>query len=225
MDPEVNGSNLGNPPVQTPPAVTPPVVPVTDVNPGSNPNWEQMYKGLQGTYNTLYTKNAELQTSFNTLNTEHERVKGDLVKAQNDLKTATDGLSAKDQTLLTKQSDVEKKDAELQRVRLIAEKFPSLMGMEIQGMLPVAATTEELQTKLTAFLDTMNKAIDSKAIVNLQNTPPGPVQINNNMPPVLSEDELYNKIQALAGSRIPEEKAEYERLYPLYIQMKQNPTK
>jgi chromosome segregation ATPase len=223
MSSNPNVINPGNDPVGSTPdkevvsQTTPPAI----TNPGTSQDWESMYKGLQATYNKLFNANAELEKKHVTLNTEHEQIKQELAKTKEDLVKATGTLTEKDKTLLEKQSTVETKDVEVKRLKLIATKYPMLMEMEEQGFF-ANLKTDELEPKFQALQTSINAAIDGKAKVTLQNTPPS-ASTTKDMPPVLNADELWAKITTLAGSKDPKILAEYERLYALYLELQKNP--
>lgn len=224
MDPTTN--NPGNPAVPTdavvPPVPTPAPAPVSTVATPGTTDWEASYKGLQGTYNKLFNDHKDLEAKYNTLLTDHEKIKQDAARAATELGTASTGLQTKDQEIAQHKTEIENQKAQYQRLKLIAQKFPNLIVMEEQGLIP-AMKPEELEPKLDALNKSILESIDNRAKASLQAAPPGPSSNNNNIPPVENEDEVYEKLTKLAGSKKPEDIAEYKRLDALYMQLKSKP--
>lgn len=222
-DPIPNNPGTPAPEPKEPPA--PPANPPasSNGNPGTTTDWETSYKGLQGTYNKLHTDHVALQDKYDKLVVENEKNKQEVIRITGELGTAQSGLQTKDQELSKHKTDLETKASEYQRLKLIAAKFPALLVMEEQGLIP-AMKLDELEPKLLAINESILKTMDSKARAALQAAPVGtPPSSTNNIPPVESPDEIYNKLQKLAGSKIPEEQAEYQRLYGLYMQLLNKP--
>lgn len=216
-------NNPGNEPVvpqpdPTPAPVTPPAVP----NPGTSTDWEASYKGLQGTYNKLHGEHTQLQQKYDALNVDHQKTLQELQKAQADLLAANNGLTEKEKLVLEKQSTAEKTASSLERLKLIAKKYPDLTSMELEGLIP-EVPADQLETKLQALQQSMNAIIDQKTKQSVLNVPPKSSTPTLLEPNPLTQEELSTKLMALAGSKDPKDVAEYERLFALMIELNQKP--
>lgn len=208
---------------------TPPQVPPSGTFSAGNQNpptqqekstdWEQQYKGLQGTYNKLHANNADLAQKYTTLTEEHEKVKQDLVHAQSELSKLQASLGDKDKALSERQNDVDAKARQYERLKTVAAKYPMLVNLELNGLIPDVAP-ELLDEKLQVLNETIVKQIDSKASDTLKNTPPGSTQFTTQTPPVNDVESVYERLNLLAGSRDPKDQAEFEKLSQIYIELK-----
>lgn len=203
--------------------VVPPVVQASTTNPPTNQansaDWEQQYKGLQGTYNKLFTGNAELVQKHNALLEEHEKLKQDLARVQSELSQSQVSLGDKEKTILEKQTNVEAKARQYERLKTIAAQYPMLVNLELNGLIP-DIKEEELPEKLRVLNETITHQIDAKTADTLKNVPPGASQFTNQIPPVNDIDSVYSRLNTLAGSKDPKDQAEFEKLSELYIGLK-----
>lgn len=211
---------VSQPPQPAPPPVAPPTPTVT--NPGTT-DWENSYKGLQKTYNVLFNDHEALKSKYEVLGAENEKNKQEIVRLTGELGTASTGLQTKDQELTKSKTEVESSKSQYQRLKLIAEKFPQLLIMEEQGLIP-NMELKDLEPKLQAIANNISSSIDARARGSLQAAPPGSGgSQNNNIPPVESVEDIFEKLQVLAGSKRPEDVAEYNRLYTLYQELLDKP--
>jgi hypothetical protein len=95
-------------------------------------------------------------------------------------------------------------------MKLIVSEYPELAAFEAKDLLPTAATIEELKPKLDLFKETVTGKSKQQVLDTLNGASGG---INN--PPAdtpLTKDQIYDKLQKLAGSRSPADQKEYETL-------------
>lgn len=202
---------------ETPPASQTPIQPPIDQT--KSTDWESQYKGLQGTYNKLFTGNADLTNKYAALVEEHEKTKQDLARVSTELSQSQVSLGEKEKSILEKQTSVEAKAREYDRLKTIAMKYPMLVNLELNGLIP-DLKPEELNDKLQILNDTIARQIDDRTADTLKNVPPGSTQFNNQIPPVNDIDSVYTRLNQLAGSRDPADQAEFQRLSDLYVDLK-----
>lgn len=203
-----------------PPPVAPPTPTVT--NPGTT-DWENSYKGLQKTYNVLFNDHEALKSKYEVLGAENEKNKQEIARLTGELGTASTGLQTKDQELTKSKTEIESSKSQYQRLKLIAEKYPQLLIMEEQGLIP-NMELKDLEPKLQAIANNISNSIDARARGSLQAAPPGSGgSQNKDIPPVESVEDIFEKLQTLAGSKRPEDVAEYNRLYTLYQELLDKP--
>lgn len=211
-------NNPGNEPEVTPVAPIEPANTTAAPNPAKSTDWETSYKGLQVTYNKLFEDHRKDSNLLLEKGADIEKQKQEIDRLTKELEKATGNLSEKEKALLTKDSDLASKDKAHARLKLIATKFPSLIALEDQGLLPETPSIEDLEGKLTALHNAISQQIDAKAIAQINQVPPGTQKINN-VPGPQSLDELQNRLTQLAGSKKPEDQAEYERLFKLMLDL------
>lgn len=220
MDQAIGNSNPGND-MGSGDGVEPQVTPVQQTNtqtPGSNSDWEGKYKGLQATYNKLYGNHTDITAKYNQAVEEKENALQEVNRLKAELANALENLTDKDKSIQDSQSSVEARTREYERLKLISTKYPGLVNLEINGLIP-DIKQEELDTKLKILNDTIMEQIDAKATNTLKHTPPGSTQLSNNMPPMNDLDAIYAKLDQLAGQKTPEAQAEYDRLYATYLEL------
>lgn len=199
------------------PAPQAPSQPPTDQS--KSTDWETQYKGLQGTYNKLFSGNAELTNKYNVLVEEHERTKQELARFTGELEQSRASLQEKEKSILEKQNNVEVKTREYDRLKIVAAKYPMLIDLELGGLIP-DLKPDELEGKLQVLNETINRQIDAKMADALKNVPPGSTQLNSQVPPVNDIEGVYSRLNQLAGSRDPADQAEFQRLSDLYVELK-----
>ncbi len=188
-------------------------------NQGNSTDWEAQYKGLQGTYNKLFINQTDLQNKYNAEVEAHEKDKQELARVQGELSKLQATLGDKDKSLLETQTNVESKARQYERLKTIAQKYPMLINLELNGLIP-DINQEELDTKLGILNETIMKQIDNQTMNVLKNTPPSGTKNSAQMPPVNDIDSVFERLNVLAGSKDPKDQAEYEKLFSVYIDLK-----
>ena len=201
----------------TPPAPEPSQTtePTTSNNPGSQTDWESKYKGLQATYNKLYSNHSDITAKYNQAVEEKENALQEVNRLKTELASASENLANKDKSIQDTQSSVETKAREYERLKLVATKYPNLINLELNGLIP-DAKEEELEQKLQVLNETIMKQVDAKAANTLSNTPPGSTQHSNNIPPLNDVNDVFARLNQLAGSKSAQDQAEYNNLFKIY---------
>lgn len=218
---DANGNDIPEnvPEVTVTPVVTASPVSQPASDQGKSTDWEAQYKGLQGTYNKLYGNHNELQNKYNAEVEAHEKDKQELVRIQSELSKLQTALGDKDKSLLETQTNVESKARQYERLKTIAQRYPMLVNLELNGLIP-DINQEELDSKLGILNETIMKQIDDQTASVLKNTPPTSTKNSAQMPPVNDIDGVFERLNSLAGSKDPKDQAEYEKLFNIYIELK-----
>jgi len=198
---------------------TPPKKPKTaDIDPQTGKNWETAYKGLQRTYEKLQNRFDKQTELLETTSAELEELKQTHGKVTKDKETIDKSLADKDAEIQRLTQQVNNHSVELQRTKIIMSEFPDLVVFEGKGLLPTAATDEELKTKLTDFRDSMKGLLESEVEKKLKGVGPSPTG-HKDEDQLTDQDAIYERMMAIAGSRDPTLKAEYDKLYAKWIEL------
>jgi hypothetical protein len=189
---------------------TTPTKPVTTIVQPEE-DYEKRFKGLQKLFDRQQKKVAELEEERDSLLEARETLsQGDKQKqaALDKAKVDLDLLNKEKETLSLKLSSQE---ATAKRTNLILSEFSDLAAFEAQGLLPAAATEEEMREKFTKFRDALGKTIDKNVQDRVQGTGPGPTGPTE--PPAgRTKEQIYAELTRLAGSRSPEDRKKYDEL-------------
>lgn len=174
-------------------------------------NWEDRFKGLQRTFDKAQKKLTALQEKEETLQEEAETTK----QAERDKQTALEALQKEQATTKAEldrlTGELATQEASGLRAQVIMKDFSDLAQFEVDGLLPEAETEEEMVKKFTAFRASVQKLI--KANVEQQIVGTAPTDSGTTVTtPVRTKAEIYAQLQALAGNRDPDKRAEYKQL-------------
>ncbi len=188
-----------------------------DVNTKTNTDFEAAYKGIQKKYDLLFKRNAKLEETLEELKDklgETEIMLDKYQKNESSSKTITEKALQQAQT--DKQL-LDKKDKEIQRLKVVMKDFPQLASMidklpEIDDMEAFKSSLTELNTNIETQVEARIKQRLSGTGLNdadLSGRSSGDMQ--------LSSDDLYNRLLTFPPVRNPKEEAEYQKVYGQYI--------
>lgn len=182
-------------------------------DPASNPqpsDWEKRYKGLQQAYERLQKKFEQLTLTHEQVVSELEEVRQTITTHSNEKKILTDALTKLEATKKDLEGQVASHAIDRERTKLIMSEYSDLAGFEADGLLPTAATIEELKPKLEAFRGRVKGISSAEALEKLRGTPP--TGGGGNPPPARSKETVYAELTRLAGSRDPKDREQYDKL-------------
>jgi hypothetical protein len=174
-------------------------------------NWEDRFKGLQRTFNRtknelekLREKEEDLLEQSETSKQNEQDLKGKLEDLQS--------LAEKAQTELDRLTgELATQEAKGKRAELIMSDFADLAQFEAKGLLPDAEDEDEMVEKFTAFREALSSTVSAGVEQKLTGTAPSDTG-GGKETPSKSKAEIYTRLQQLAGTRDPEQRAEYQRL-------------
>ncbi len=201
------------------PPVTPDPDPVTTVNlpdpvaqaKAEAAEWQKRFAGLQGKYQQEQQKWAETAARLLTLDEENKKLSGDLEAKLVDFTK----IDEEKDTYLT---ELEVKNAELERLKIVTKEFPHLVPLlgetEEQDALP-DGTGDELRTKLKTLSEKIESMKKGAQLENQSGASP------DNPPATIkgSEALLRQAITAMHEGKMDE----YNNLYAQYIEQSKNP--
>lgn len=184
------------------PKTDPPAQPDTD--------WEGRYKGLQRTFDRTKKELDDLREKQEDLLEESETSK----QTERDTKALLEKLQ---KDMDDKQAEFDSLTGELathkakgERADLIMSDFSDLASFEARGLLPQAETVEEMKEKFEAFRDALKDTV--QAGVQEKVTGAGPASTGGGQTPTRSKEQIYARLQQLAGTRDAKERQEYDAL-------------
>jgi hypothetical protein len=184
-----------------------------ETTPPSSPqpeNWEKRYKGLQVAYDKLQKKYDALDASHNQVMVELEEERLKTKTHDTDKKSLSDALAKAEADKTALQGQLSSHSIERERTKLILSEFADLAGFEADGLLPTAATIEELKPKLEAFRTRVGGLATDEAKRKIAGTVP--TGGGNNPPPTRSKEFVYAELNRLAGSQNPKDREKYKEL-------------
>jgi len=187
--------------------------------PKDNPDtdWKKAYKGLQRNYDKIVADSASLQSENENLNAQLQEQK-QLVRS---LTTEKDQVTSKNveatETISGLEAQVNTTKAQNERSQLIMSEFMDLAQFEAKGLLPEAQTDEEMRSKFGDFREALGTTAQELTDEKLKGMGTGTVDPQT--PEPLDSDGIYNRMSALAGTRDPEKRAEYEQLSRKWLEL------
>jgi len=173
-------------------------------------NWEDRYKGLQRTFdrtqkelNALKEKEENILEQSETTKQSEREAKAQLDKLQKELEKKQAEFDSLTGELATHKAKGERAD-------LIMSDFSDLAPFEAKGLLPQAETIEEMKEKFQAFRDALKDTV--QAGVQEQVTGAGPASTGGGRSPRRSKEQIFARLQQLAGTRDQTERLEYNAL-------------
>lgn len=194
-----------------------PTTPASSTPPGTSQavDWEARYKGLQRTFDRLTKDFETLKGKYDQLVGETETVRQDHRKTSDDYTTLKTAFQALETTNKQLEGDLTANRVQVERTKTIMAEFPDLAPFEAQGLLPSAATLDELKTKLESFRKAIGETTGKAALKQLQGfTPPSSANINPPAGP--SKESIFAELTRLSGRRSPAEQARYDELIALW---------
>jgi hypothetical protein len=174
-------------------------------------DYEARFKGLQRTYNKAQSKlkaleerEADLLEAAETSKQSEQELKSQLdklQKEQEDAKSELDNLTGE----LATQS------AKNKRMLLILSDFPELAKFEAAGLLPDAVDEDEMAEKFEAFSEALQSTVSTNVQQKLVGASPTDSGTTSTKP-VRTAEQVYSRLQQLAGTRDEKLRAEYEEL-------------
>jgi chromosome segregation ATPase len=189
-----------------------------DPIPQPDKNWELAYKGLQRTLEKLQAKYDKQTEQLDNLSAELEELRQTHGKVSKDKESVDKSLADKDAEIQRLTQQVNNHDVELKRTKLIMTDYPDLVAFEGKGLLPTADTEENLKVKLTDFRTSMKGMLDSEIEKKLKGQGP-PSTSHQETINLDSQDAVYDRMIAIAGSRDPALQAEYAQLYSKWTEL------
>lgn len=197
---------------------TDPVVPArksSPADPGQAVDWEARYKGLQRTYDRLMKDNDALKLKYETLLDESETARQEARKTSESSESLKKSIKELEDRKMALEADLANHRAQVDRTKTIMAKYPDLAPFEAQGLLPSAATTEELEQKLENFRKAIHDSVDETALSKLRGYTP-PSSANNQPPASQSKESVFAELQRLSGRRTSEQQARYDELISIW---------
>jgi hypothetical protein len=185
-------------------------------------DWEKRYKGLQKLFEKQQKSLTDLQSEHATTVEGQEAIRQAQQSAQTELlttKASLDSLTKEKDTLSTQLTS---ESAKAKRATLILAEFPDLAAFEASGLLPAANTEEEMREKFTKFREVYSGSVSKTVQDKLKGSSPaptGPVTTTT----ASSKETVYARLNQLAGSRKPEDRAERERLMAEWDEINKQP--
>ena len=204
-------------PATTP--VSPPANAITPPKDNPDTDWKKAYKGLQRNYDKIVADSANLQTENDTLNAQVQEQK----QANRALTTEKDQITTKNveatETISGLEAQVNTSKAQSERSNLIMGEFIDLAKFEAKGLLPEAQTTEDMRAKFTSFREALGTTAQELTDEKLKGIGTG--SVDPLTPEPLNEDQLYSQMMALAGSKDPEQRREYDALNRKWMELQE----
>lgn len=203
-------------------AATETVPPATVSAPPASPDtdWQKAYKGLQSNYDKRVAEIANLQAEVDTLNATIESQKQELRQATTEKdQIATKHVEATE-TISNLESKANVAEQQNQRYKLIMSEFNDLAQFEAKGLLPQAQNEEEMRSKFGEFRETLGETVQASTDEKLKGIGPGSTEPKEPEPD--NPDQIYNRMSALAGTKDPEERREYEILSRKWLEIQEN---
>jgi chromosome segregation ATPase len=207
----------------TEPVVTEATKPANDSKPAaqSKPeggqNWESAYKGLQKKYDKLFQEHTETLGTVDELNATIEELKLGVRTAN----TEKDQIATKHVETTEKsdglQAQLNTANQTIERQKLIMSEYQDLAPFEAKGLLPSAQTQEEMKSVFDSFRETLGSQVDTATEDKVKGVGPG--QTEEQTPQPLNADQIYDRMQALAGTNDPEERREWQQLNDQWMEL------
>jgi hypothetical protein len=202
---------------------------VTDVIPPATPtpstppdqDWKKAYKGLQRNYDKIVKELADLQSENDNLTATNEEQKQTLRKATTEKDQITSKNVEATETISGLEAQVNVAKAQSERSTLIMSEFIDLAQFEAKGLLPEAQNPEEMRSKFGEFRDALGETVQTGVDAKLKGIGPGPTDPAT--PEPLDADQIYNRMTALAGTKDPEERREYNMLSKQWLAIQEEP--
>lgn len=192
----------------------PTVVATPDTTPTPIIDWEKKYKGLQTAFNKLNTEKQKLTEDLNNALAAQEevglKIKG-FEKQIADLQASLDGEKKNTESAKTEATT---RSVEAIRARLILKEFPELAQFEASGLLPAATTEEEMRTKFNEYKTTLNSIVGKSVVDKLKGASLPTSSASQN---TRDADTVYAELMRVAGVRGKE--AEFRKLQAEYDQL------
>jgi hypothetical protein len=209
---------------------TPPKEPTSTKPAASNPtppddpgkDWQAAYKGLQRNYDKQVKQNAELQSTADDLNTALEQERQDARKLAAEKDQITTKHVEATEKITTLESKVQAGEISHERAKLIMDEFLELASFEAKGLLPDAQTPEEMRSKFTEFKAALGATVQRETDQKLKGIGTGPTDPKT--PEPLDSDQIYNRMNALAGTKDPEERREFDTLSRQWLDLQSKKT-
>ena len=198
----------------TPPAnvTTPPASPGTD--------WEKAYKGLQKNHDKVVVERDTLRGEVDTQVALVEEQKQTIRSATTEKDLITTKNVEANETISGLEAQVNVSKAEAERAKLIMSEFNDLAQFEAKGLLPAAENEDDMRAKFSDFRETLGVTVQENTDQKLKGIGTGSTEPKEPVP--LDADQLYNRMNELAGTRDPKERAEYEAYARQYTALQSN---
>lgn len=205
--------------IEVVPSVTTTVPPVTT---SQGEDYEKRYKGLQKLFDKQHAELENLQNEHATTIEGKEAVLQQQKLAQTQLDATKVQLSTLtvEKEALTAQVKIHETQA--LRSKLILSDYTDLAAFEASGLLPPAATEDEMKAKFSAFREALGKSVSQTVKEKLQGASPtttSPITPT----PTRSKEEVYAEMLRLAGSRKPEDRARRDVLTVEWDELNKQP--
>lgn len=187
--------------------------------PAKATDWEGAYSGLQKTLARKQKSLDELQEKYDQLQEAHEALKLEHRNASGSVQSYEAKLLAKDTEIAKLTGELQGAQSLQKRTQLIAKDYPDLLQFEADGLLPTGSNEEELKSKLDKFKETLGKLSGQQVAEKIKGA--GPSQ-HSATQVELNEDQIYDRLAALAGTTDPILKAEYDKLLEQWHKLREN---
>lgn len=174
-------------------------------------DYEARFKGLQRTFDRRQKEYTTLQDKHDSLLEATETGKQDAREKQTELDALQKETDVAKADLDRVTGELATQETKGKRATLIMSQFSDLAQFEASGLLPQADTEEEMIEKFTAFREALNSTVQANVEQQIVGTSPGETGTTATVP-VRDANQIYARLQQLAGSRIPKERAEYDAL-------------
>jgi chromosome segregation ATPase len=182
--------------------------PKTEPSTQPEENYKARFQGLQRKFDKTQKELTSLQEKYDTILEDAESSKQSERQRQIELDALQKEMETAKAELDKTTGELTAQEANVKRAMVIMADFPELAKFEAEGLLPPAATSEEMTEKFTAFQNALKTTVEAGVQQKVRGTSTGDTG-GTTLTTVRSAEAVYADLVRLGGARDDESRAKY----------------